>query len=407
MVLAQMARYDFMGRDDVPELSQKTLEFKNSLYFKWSEALLRVRYGEARQEWTKNKKKKHPIPPSITNIESKTILHIDDEGPKGWYSFFECVFRRSKAKYIPFSDFRQNEKKDEFIQRVKDFIDSCKDIDCYIIDLRLHESDVSEKDFSKLSGHEIAKYIYDKNFGNQVILFSASDKIWNLKQSEQYISDYALKENPSRFFSRDESYALFTSFSRSIMSACKQSYLRGYAEKTTGNSLLRDFALLLKKDLGEGNQLYIRPAALNLIVFIESFIKDRFEFNPGNTSQVRKIQDNSPACDLGLLFCQTDSQKKFVDLHEFTRSELHPGWDPIRSNDLGLIVSVLYQYYSITKENVLKVSELKSIRNTSLAHKAKKSSLAHDRKETPIPLDFLRQIFEEVVLSMLKRDNSS
>lgn len=376
--------------DNVPALSSDATEFRDSMYFKWSEAVLSTKNGTQREEWSERRKKKNPISPGIVSIQEKNILHIDDEGDKGWYSMFSAIFKKSKANYYPFTDFRQSEEKADLIQRLKAFIESVQDVDCYIIDLRLHEEDMKEKDFNLLTGHEIAKYIYSKNPGNQVILFSASEKIWNLKKSGHYITDYALKENPSRFFSREESYQLYAEFTRSVMTACRQSYLKQYSDMSKNYPTLRDFTLLLKMDLGMEQQVYIKPAALNLIVFIESFIKEHFEFKITDRPWIIFNKDTGEdLCDIRTILIKRDDI--ITDIKE-QPSGLHPGWEELRSNDFGIIVAVLFKHYKIRKDMLLKVIALKDVRNTSIAHGG---------KDIDMKVSDLRNIFDNVVTTLI------
>lgn len=382
--------------DDIPALSKEAEEFRDSLYFKWSEALLGLQHGERRQEWTKGQKKKNPVFPRIPDIKGKKVLHIDDQGTDGWYDMLAAVFRKSDAEYLPFKDFCQTDSKETLLTKINQFIDSEPEADCYIIDLRLHEDDNKEDDTDKLSGHDVAEYIDKSNHGNQIVLFTASDKVWNLKKSAQYITDYALKEDPSRFLSRDESSDLFGQFKASIRTACNQGYLKEYSRVSAGYPTLRDFTQLLRMNLGKRQQVFLKPAALSLIVFIESFIKEHYGFKKIDKPWIIYCKDDGKVlCDVRKILVRKENDR-ICEICEDSGS-LHPGLEPLRESDLGLIIAVLHWQYSIPGDVLLKVIELKEIRNTSIAHGG---------NDVDITIEFLKQIFDSVVKYMISQLSS-
>ncbi|MDZ7720323.1 MAG: hypothetical protein U5K72_16020 [Balneolaceae bacterium] len=76
---------------------------------------------------------------------------------------------------------------DESVYDYSELTDSSKkmiesgDFDLFLVDLRL-KGDLEENlNTTKLSGSKIAKKIKTKNKGNQVVVFTASNKAWNMK----------------------------------------------------------------------------------------------------------------------------------------------------------------------------------------------------------------------------------
>ncbi len=132
----------------------------------------------------------------IIEAKSKRILYIDDEANKGWDSVLKKIFKTSSL-----DDFVViNEKVKEY----ESFSESSKKIienesfDLYLVDLRLNGLDEDEnlktEDFS---GMKILQKIKSINQGNQVIIFTASNKTWNLKSLlDQGADGYYLKESP-------------------------------------------------------------------------------------------------------------------------------------------------------------------------------------------------------------------
>ena len=190
------------------------------------------------------------------------------------------MFENNGAQLICFKGFDKKLTKQLLIENIKSFI-SQNDADCYLLDLRLHEDDFGEKKY--LSGHEISKYIKEQNKGNQIVVFSASNKIWNLKEQIDKIgaTAYALKESPDLNLSRDGSTQLYKDFINAVKTACSLSYLKDLVNKqkeikeiipSTGQ--LDSVVNLLSKNAGKTDQDLLGAALLSEIVFIEDYIKN-------------------------------------------------------------------------------------------------------------------------------------
>ena len=386
----------FEWEDSIPLFDKTVEDFTYSLYFKW----LHKKIGD--REHFKRKKKENRI---IPHISGKTIVHIDDEISRGWGNILSNIITYSGANYIAFKDFNTTDTRDGLISKLIKFIDNQSDVDCYILDLRLHEEDHIDLDYNKYTGHQIARHIYNKNHGNQIVLFTASEKIWNYIESEKYITGYAIKENPLNLLSTNDSRELFNSFSHSIQSACNNSFLREIFNICTGKSYLEDFFEILRKDDISQRQNHIinmRSAALNLNVFIESFIKEQFEIDG---LHLRFKDNNSIAANVSDVYIesQTDTMtgrlipkqmELFKDLTPTNRN-----WKRVTShNDLSLICATLSKYYRISSSQVNKVIHLRNIRNRSIAH---------GNGPSVIDKSFLIDIFNNVVRILLANNNAT
>ena len=128
----------------------------------------------------------------ITEIDNPTsflikgkgkVLLIDDEAGKGWHSFFLSLLKPSvDITFDSVGDDFKKFSKERIIEIVKSKIERY-DPDVVILDLRLHDNDFDEKDPQKLTGNEVLSIINEINPGIQVILFSASNKVWNYVSS--------------------------------------------------------------------------------------------------------------------------------------------------------------------------------------------------------------------------------
>lgn len=203
------------------------LDYLNTLHFKLTEAKAN------RQKFNRNK---HTINPIIKGIEEIKIGIIDDEINKGWLEFYNYIFDKSRAKVVPFYNFSKDGNKIELINKLKswlyDIFTSNEPIDIFIIDLRLHDDDFSEQNFENLSGIQIIKYIKSQNPGVQVVVSTASNKVWNYQKClEAGVKYFSVKESPETYNTRIETLASYTHFSKQVSQAVQDTYLAGLFRK--------------------------------------------------------------------------------------------------------------------------------------------------------------------------------
>ena len=138
-------------------------------------------------------------PYSIKKIDAigKNILLIDDEADKGWYDVLcqmlpDSIIVPIKERVTDYNSFSDNAKSE---------IESGK-YDLILLDLRMNgvaEEDTLRPD--EFSGMKILKTIKEQNKGNQVIIFTASNKAWNMKALLEAGADgYYIKESPEYAF---------------------------------------------------------------------------------------------------------------------------------------------------------------------------------------------------------------
>lgn len=382
--------FDWKGNP--PRLDDTVIDFSNSLYFKWLQGNL------GKRAHYKPKQRETAIIPLISG---KRIVFIDDEINLGWGEIMSRLIQNSKAEFIPYEDFSSTYSRDELVERIKAFIDSVPDADCYILDLRLHEEDHTKDEHLAFSGHRIAQYIYEKNHGAQIVFFTASEKTINYVASEKYFSGYVIKENPDHLYDRRQSKEVFSDFAHALQKACSKAYLLEYYPLCKDISYLDDFFEILRQDDEENKKIYdinMRSAALNLIVFIESSIKKRFMMD---ALKVVRILDGKIVGNASSLYIRSEQDPNGGKgiLREMTLSNKWPTprdeWHQCSGTDIFLLCAVLSQVIGISTENVNKVIELKNIRNLSIAH-------GHDGPQR-IELKFLRAIFDNIVRPLLAK----
>lgn len=361
--------------------------FLKSLYFKY----LTSRFGK-HDRFKKNDQKCSPL---ITGINDKNIVYIDDEYDNGWGYILKSILEdSSKACFHPFKKFDKGLSRNELVASIKIFIDK-HDADCYIIDLRLHESDFENG--SRLTGHEIAEYIKSKNKGNQIVIFTASNKIWNLKQDmfETDLSgelkigaiDYILKESPDLNLSRQESKQIYNDFCKAIKHACKMSYLKELFNKQNQLKSICQYCsqldgtinlLCLEND--NKDQDLLKAALLGEIVFIEEYIKSQLNYELLATGKDKSLKvylccKTSPNRNMitGHIFFkreQIGGHYIIVDVSPYSKAELEPrdGWCNVSKSDVTLVSAYLLMKLNLNISDVRKYINFKKIRNIQIAH---------------------------------------
>lgn len=129
------------------------------------------------------------------------LLYIDDEWDKGWFIIFEQLFKPSNLKLEVLKETYKNYEEKEIIEKCEYIIKNNLP-DIILLDLRLSPNDFdSRKTPKELTGYKVLKIIKEINPGIQVIIFTASNKVWNLIELQNVGADgFTLKESPENEF---------------------------------------------------------------------------------------------------------------------------------------------------------------------------------------------------------------
>lgn len=139
---------------------------------------------------------------------SPKILYIDDEANKGWYEIL-CKILSDINEITEFhylcEEFNMKSR-EEIISISLEKIKSVENyFDIVILDFRLHPEDFKETNIQLVTGLRLLKEIKRINPGIQVIVFSATNKIWNFLELQSYGADgFIVKESPEN--SRDKTF---------------------------------------------------------------------------------------------------------------------------------------------------------------------------------------------------------
>lgn len=223
-------------------------------------------------------------------LERKYFLS-NDEADKGW----DDVLR----KMLPNSEFKTIQEQvpdyDNLSDDAKKTIESGK-YDLIFLDLRMNG--VAEEDTfrpEEFSGMKILKAIKEQNKGNQVIMFTASNKAWNMKALLDAGADgYYIKESPEYVFPASYSDSNARELYDSIVSCFCNGYLRNvYSKIKKIKKKIQDsqcFANRTDEVLGSidiaydllaksnANQEYKAYSYLQLFLVIEEFVKNSAGF---------------------------------------------------------------------------------------------------------------------------------
>lgn len=188
-----------------------------TLYFKYTAIKERRKeelFGDENTAGTKN---------ICLRSSGKKILLIDDEADRGWSYVLKSYFsiaQRFDVINHPMED--EYDLTDDEIQMLEN-----NDYDLILLDLRLNgyseENNVNVKNFS---GWKILDMIKQYNEGIQVIIFTASNKAWNIKGLLDAGADgYYIKESPE-FHSKNFSEDNYRSFKDTVDKCLSRGYLR-------------------------------------------------------------------------------------------------------------------------------------------------------------------------------------
>ena len=161
-------------------------KLENDLYFKYLKAINPV--SEIEEINLKELKLNFSGDPKV--------LYIDDEAEKGWWEIFcKILDDENEISFShlddEFNQKNQNEIIDISLNKVIE-----ENIDIVILDLRLHKEDFNNKPINEITGFKILEKIKNHNKGIQVIIFSATNKIWNLQALQNAGADgFIIKES--------------------------------------------------------------------------------------------------------------------------------------------------------------------------------------------------------------------
>ncbi|WP_163381629.1 response regulator [Cyclobacterium sp. SYSU L10401] len=275
-----------VGCDETDELAKVFQNIETNLYFKY------LRTTNPISEIDRISPEKLKI-----NCEGKPkALLIDDEAEKGWYEIFAYLLGDLNEIYIDYlgDDFK-NKNQEEVIDKSMQKITE-DEIDVVILDFRLNPNDFIGSNPKDISSIRLLKKIKGLNPGIQVIIFSATNKIWNLQALQEAGADgFIFKDGNENIHPSIKFLANELTSSLHKASTLKPIYKSFDIIKNNAINLGDTFKINLANNLSICFELllksfettkYINYAYLQLFLIVEELIKEDSVFEFGSNCYV-------------------------------------------------------------------------------------------------------------------------
>lgn len=161
---------------------------ENRLYFKYLKTIYPIDYDTVHEEEL-----------NLKSVKGRILL-IDNDYEKGWKVLFDYIVNSCNGLQFDTLeiDYRASSRNKIIDCAYNKVINERTDeinYDVVILDFRLHPLDNSETNINQISGMQVLKKLKDYNPGIQVIIFSATNKIWNFQAMKEAGADgFILKE---------------------------------------------------------------------------------------------------------------------------------------------------------------------------------------------------------------------
>lgn len=204
-------------RDEGIDIINRNIQ--QNLYFKYLQIIYPI---------TKNELSDIKIVKDKGCERSPKILYIDDEAEKGWYEIFATLLcdKSNLMDYECLDDIKKLSREEIIatsINKIKE-----KEIDIVILDFRLHNADFSKEiPIEEVTSMEILKQIKEYNKGIQVLIFSATNKIWNLQALERLGADgFIIKEAPENSVNPNFTKETIANFKKIMERSIRMTFLK-------------------------------------------------------------------------------------------------------------------------------------------------------------------------------------
>jgi hypothetical protein len=206
-----------IGCDETDELTKIFKNVEANLYFKYLRTINPI--SELNRISAEKLKFKYEGTPKV--------CLIDDEADKGWYEIFAYLLGDINGIYTDYLgvDFKNLDTND-IIEKSFDKIVTDK-IDVVILDFRLNPSDLENKNLEDITSIKLLKKFKNYNPGIQVIIVSATTKIWNLQALQEAGADgFVIKESPENSIDINFTAQTIGSFKYTLENCLRKCFLK-------------------------------------------------------------------------------------------------------------------------------------------------------------------------------------
>ena len=268
-----------LNKEDDDGIVKVNSAVNSSLYFKYLKTVYQTH-------------KLKPIDKSELKIKNNgRILVIDDELNKGWGEIFDYLLGELNNNYIDNIGWNFNKKTraniiDESMRKIID-----DNIDLVILDFRLHPNDFEEQNIEDVTGYQLLKEIKNYNKGIQVIIFSATNKIWNLQELQKEGADgFVIKESIVNSSHENFTKQSVLRFKNAIENALERKFLKNIYSLLT--PIIERLELNIKQILAaDASKLIAQPgiSAQLIVTLLEGtvsrYIRSKFKEAPSSYSE--------------------------------------------------------------------------------------------------------------------------
>ena len=163
----------------------------------------------------------------VTFAHIQATRHLSRGAESGWKDTLKNLFTNAEFEYIDRSVLSFEDYTEEEQNKILN-----EDWDLYLLDLRLggdKEENIYNTD--EFSGMKVLKRIKEHNRGNQVIMFTASNKAWNFKSllsPDAGANGYYIKESPALKLPEQFSLMNITAFITDVNKCFERAYLKEF-----------------------------------------------------------------------------------------------------------------------------------------------------------------------------------
>lgn len=337
---------------------------------------------------------------SPIKCNGKKILFIDDQAEDGWSSLMKNIFKSASNGFqaIDSSNYKNTETK--LFHNFEGFYLECqkqigKDWDLIIMDLRLNpeKEDIDNEMIqpTEFSGYKLINEFLNQNEGYQIIVSTASNKIWNINAAlRRGASSYYIKESPEFNYSIKDTKKNYENFKDDVKKCFEKDYLRRvdsihkkclkyisinkpgreikcqiFYDRTIASFQI-SFELLGKTTI---NPKYFNLAFLTYFQVIEDYVGQRDNFQRISNrecyvgpSRIRVIDDSTGTLIWKLTYKQDRTNGDYFEVLDEAKT------DEVSIQTLAKVSFVLAFMFNKNNDYLKKWANLNNIRNTKAGH---------------------------------------
>ena len=158
-------------------------------------------------------------------IPDLNVLYVDDEADEGWYELLcNIIYDVNNISFDYVGQQLKSMTRKGIIDQVMNKIKNT-DVNVVILDLRLHPYDFNDANIKEITGYKLLKEIKRYNRGIQVIMFSATNKIWNLQALQKAeVDGFVMKEAPETSSTEDSTSQSICQLVNSLFNCSNHTY---------------------------------------------------------------------------------------------------------------------------------------------------------------------------------------